>query len=780
MHNMAKMSARELKALLAAEKADALSGMSDDKLVQARTDAMDYYMGDMSVDMPAQDGRSSAVSTDVMDTIEGLMPSLMEIFAGSDEVVKFEPVGPEDVAAAEQETDYVNHVFMQKNPGFMVLYSFIKDALLSKNGFVKVYWEEYEEEKRETYLDKSQEEYEILAGNPVLDVVEHSARESEEYPGMKVHDITVVTKKTYQCAKVEGIPPEEFGISRNAKNIADCDYCFHEVLRSEHALVEQGFDEAQVKKLPSGGENNSIEDIARDTVNEGSGPGSEGTNKASRLIKVTEHYVRMDYEDNGKAQLYCVTTGGDDSEVLSRDGEDDARQVDVIPIAAMTPIIVTHRFFGRSVADLVMDIQRIKTALMRGMLDNLYLHNNPRVEVPDSHANDVTLDDLLVSRPGGVVRTKTPGGLAWQTVPDITPSIYPALQYMDSLREWRTGVSRQGQGLDANALQNQTATAAAQLFTAAQARMKLIARIFAETGIRDLFSLLHMVIRKNGSQADTIRLRNTWVTVDPRNWKTRDDMTITVGLGTGGKTERLTQLMGLIALQEKGIAAGLVSKKGLWNSAQEYVKLMGRKDPEAFFVPPQSSQPGQPDQSDAPIPTPPDPKMAEMQAKAEIEKLQAQADIETNNRKTQAEMVSKDRELQFKMAADERDAQRKAALEQQKFELERELKLIDAQLKMKEHELKMKEHEATLQVKAAEHAMKADDHQRSASHEQQKHDMNIEELSVKAGKKPPKVAKEENDTNKELLAFLQKAQSPKRVRVIRDKAGKIAEVEQLA
>src|SRR5262249_38636809 len=171
------------------------------------------------------------------------------------------------------------------------------------------------------------------------------------------------------------------------------------------------------------------------------------------------------------------------------------------------------------IADLVMDIQRIKTALLRGALDNLYLHNHPRVEVPESHASDNTLDDLLVSRPGGIVRTKMPGGLQWQVVPDITASIYPALQYFDATREWRTSVSRQGQGVDPNALQNQVATIANQMFNAAQARIKLIARIFAETGIRDLFALLHGVIRKNGSQAETVRLRNQWVHVDPRDWR---------------------------------------------------------------------------------------------------------------------------------------------------------------------------------------------------------------------------------------------------------------------
>ena len=179
-----------------------------------------------------------------------------------------------------------------------------------------------------------------------------------------------------------------------------------------------------------------------------------------------------------------MTTGGE-GEMLKRDGELDVIEEDEIPFAAMTPVIVTHRFFGRSIADLVMDIQRIKTELLRALLDNAYLANNPRTEVPESHATETTLDDLLVSRPGGIVRTKLPGGLSVIAHPDVGGHVFPLLQYQDATREWRTGVSRQGQGVDPNVLQNQVATIANQMFNAAQAKMKMIARIFAETGIRD-------------------------------------------------------------------------------------------------------------------------------------------------------------------------------------------------------------------------------------------------------------------------------------------------------
>lgn len=538
----------------------------------------------------------------------------------------------------------------------------------------------------------------MLAPNPAI----------EPAPAPTLHDVTIVRKKKSACARVEGVPPEEFGIARNARSIKD-GYHYHEVAKKESELIADGYDPDQIRALPSFVSSDSTEAKARDTVDETNiTSGDDGVNRAARLIKITEHYTTMDYEGTGKPCLYRVTTGGDDGEILRRkqkQGDKEVYKDEIVReyqpcFAAMTPVIVTHRFFGRSIADLVMDIQRIKTALVRGLLDNTYLSLNPRTEVSESHANESTLDDLLISRPGGVVRTRQPGGLNVLQHPDISASIYPGLQYFDATREWRTGVSRQGQGLDANALQNQTATAANQLFTAAQARIKLVARIFAETGIRDLFSLLHTVIRKNGSVAQTVRLRNEWVTVDPRQWKSRNDMTINVGLGTGGKEQQLAFLNMLIGAQEKALAAGMVSKSNLYNSAKELVKLMGRKDPEAFFTPPPEQE------AAAPIEPPQDPKLIEIDKKAEIEKLQAEADIATNNQKMANEAAMQERKFQFE-----------TSLEEKRFTLERELKLLDAQIKIEQS--------------TRDAAMKDEQHRQSLEQNNAKHQASMEAEQVK-------------------------------------------------
>lgn len=481
------------------------------------------------------------------------------------------------------------------------------------------------------------------------------------------HDVTIVTTRKFAQARVLGVPPEEFGIERGARSIRDCNYCFHEVVtKTEGQLIAEGFDDAQIRSLGDYTGNTEIETLARDTTGEHLNAASDSLNSATRLVRITEHYVRMDYESDGRPSLYQVITGGDQSEILHKDGRDCITPFDAIPFATTTPVPMTHRFFGRSIADLIMPLQREKTALKRGALDNLYLHNNPRVEVSEANAGPNTLDDLLVSRPGGVVRTKTPGGLNWQVVPDITSSIYPMMQYIDAELETRTGLSRQSQGIDANALQNQSATAVAQMFSASQMRVKLIARIMAE-GVRDIFALLHGTIRKHGQSQQTVRLRNTWVSVDPRGWKTREDMTINVGLGSGGKAQQFAQLMALANIQKELIAGGkanMVGDRELYNTATELTRIMGHKNPGRFFndptaVNPQTGQLLYP--PPAPPTPPPDPKLLALQARAQADAIHQQVKMQA-----EIELAKIKVELDAKMKL--LDAQLKATSEQQKMQ----------------------------------------------------------------------------------------------------------------
>ena len=287
-----------------------------------------------------------------------------------------------------------------------------------------------------------------------------------------------------------------------------------------------------------------------------------------------------------------------------------------------------------------------------------------------------TLDDLLVSRPGGVVRTKQPGGLNWQVVPDITGSVFPMMQYLDAELETRTGLAKQTQGIDADALQNQSATAVAQVFNASQMRIKLIARLMAE-GVRDLFSLLHATIRKHGSQRQTVRLRNAWVDVDPRAWKTRDDMTIHVGLGSGGKAQQFAQLMALAGVQEKLIAGGktnLVGDRELYNTASELSRIMGYRNPDQFFCDPSAIDPrtGQLlHPPPAPPNPPPDPKLLQLQARIQADQAAASHAVQIAQQKAENDAIHQ-----------RMKAQTEAELAKVKAELEARMAVLDAHLKL--------------------------------------------------------------------------------------------------
>jgi hypothetical protein len=511
------------------------------------------------------------------------------------------------------------------------------------------------------------------------------------------HDVTITTTKKLAQAKVMGVPPEEFGIERGARNIRDCNYCFHEVVtKTESQLIAEGFDEEQIKALGdyNDGDTTGVENLARSSV--GENYGTSDINPAVRLVKITEHYIRMDYEGKGRACLYQVITGGDQGEVLTKDGKPCIMQFDVVPFATTTPVPITHRFFGRSIADLVMPLQREKTALKRGALDNLYLHNNPRVEVAEANAGPNTLDDLLVSRPGGVVRTRTAGGLAWQVVPDITGSIYPMMQYIDAELEAKTGLAKQTQGIDANALQNQSATAVAQVFSASQMRIKLIARIMAE-GVRDIFSTLHGTIRRHGQKQQTVRLRNSWVEVDPRQWKTRNDMTIAVGLGSGGKAQQFAQMMALANVQKELIAGGkghLVGDRELYEMAAELTKIMGHKNPDRFFNDPEEKAEDGVTPKHPPLPPPEDPKVTALKLKADLDKQALQGKAAIEKLQAEADILSNDR----KATADIEIAKQKAALEER-------LALLEFQMKEREHDLKVMElnHKMAAQQQIHEH-----------------------------------------------------------------------------
>ena len=655
------MTKRELSAHLEQEISAAL-GYKDGKLTEQRSDALDRYYGKKYGN--EQEGRSQIVTRDVADVIEWIMPSLMKIFTSGDKVVQFEPQGPEDVEMAKQSTDYVNYVIMRQNPGFSTIYQWFKDALLQKNGVVKHYWDDSSETLREEYKNLTEEEFMALLMDDNVDVKEHTQNGGEEdemslQPEQVTHDVVVSRTYTDGQVRIEPVPPEEFLIDKYAKTIDTARFVAHRVKRTKSELIQQGYPKSKIENVFNNDEANyKAERLSRFSHEQDNSP--EGD--IDDGIWVTECYLKVDFDNDGIAELRKVTKVGD--ELL------DNEAVDSVPFSSLTPIPMPHKFYGLSIYDLISDLQLIKTTLMRNLLDNMYLTNNGRYEVVEGQAN---LDDLMTSRPGGIVRVRTPGAVNPLGTPQLDQNSFNMLGYLDSIREERTGVSKNSMGLSEGGLKShQTATGVGQVMTAAQQKIELIARIFAETGMKDLANSVYMLVQKYEKPEKLVRLNNKWTTLYPHEWKEKMDCVAQVGLGFGNKDMnlmhlgRLSQTIQMIAQHP---AAGMLLKpKNVYNLVAEQIKAMGMKNVDDFITDPGDSQVPQ---QQGPSP--------EQQAKQADAQLKAE-EIKVKLQKIQQESAIKQQEMQLE-----------ADIAAQDLELKRQEAQVDMQIKAQELEIKKAE-----------------------------------------------------------------------------------------
>ena len=633
MASSKKISDEELIQRVNNEISDALG--YNDTIDKQRETAMEYYYG-----MPLGnevDGRSQYVDSSVMDTIEWIKPSLMRVFASGDEMVTFNPVGPEDVESAQQATDYVNFIFTKDNPGWEILYTWFTDALLQKNGIVKCYWDEYEDWNREEYNGLDEQEFNVLLLNPGVEVLEHTAY-SDDY-GAK-HDVVITRKAYVGKVKVENVPPEEFLISREAKTIEDARFTCHRVLKtlSELRLMYPDKD-LDPKDLGSGEDNYLFQsDLARFDFDNSRGlPWGDGNimseDESLRTYWLHESFMKIDYDGDGIAELRKVCSVG--QEVLANE------EIDSIPFISITPIKIPHRFFGLSIADLVLDIQKIKSVLMRNLMDNMYNQNFGRYAVLEGQAN---LDDLLTQRPGGVVRVKSPNAIMPLATPQLEQSSFSMLDYLDKLRESRSGVNKFSQGLNENTLTSHTtATAVSATMTAAQSRVELIARCFAETGVKDLMRNIYELVMKNQDHQRVVMLRNKWVPVRPDMWRDKMDCTVSVGIGNGNRDQQLMHLTTMLSFAGDAMRGGLkiVNEKNMYNMGAALVKNMGFQNVDDFLTDPES------------VPPEPDPREQMEQAELQLK----QKEIEIKAAHIQVEQMK----IQQKAAEAQVDAQLKVA-----------------------------------------------------------------------------------------------------------------------
>ncbi|TFH81800.1 portal protein [Pseudomonas kribbensis] len=668
----------ELKALVGAEMRQSL-GYSSSKLSMQRQKSMYYYLGMPVGDLspPEVDGRSSVVSTDVRDTIESMLPQLMVTFVGSDTVAEFEATKPGDEMKAEQATEYVNYLFYKKNNGHRIAYTWMKDALLQKNGIVKVWWDTRHEETREEYRGLSEVELTQLMADDEIEVVEQDTRVDEDdqeqrqqaimqlmqqaqaqpqsapqvmqqiqqieaTPPVMVYDVVCKRRtKTDGRVCIENVPPEEFLIARNAKDIETAKFVAHRVQRTKSELKSMGYKNVDDLGSEDSGQAMNSERIQRISWNDENAyiDNDASNDESQNNVWVLEAYMRCDYDGDGIAELRKVTMAG--NTLL------DNEPVDCIPFVSITPVPLPHQFFGLSLADLAMESQKTKTSILRAQLDNMYLAVNGRYFAVEGKVN---LDDLLTSRPGGVVRIKEQGatGRLDQGAPDIGNSMQ-MMEYMQQDLENKTGWTRYSQGNDSGSL-NDTATGVNVITNRADMRLDLIARNFSE-GYVDLFKLILKLVCQYQQKEQIVKLTGGWVPIDPREWSNQFDVTINVGIGMGNKDQKIQHLQMLGMVQAQGMEIGIATPDNIFNAATELAKQLGFKSPDKFFT----------DPSKNPQQDKPDPEQLKAQAQMQVEQAKIQANAQLKQMElqhnAQLDQAKRDHELQLETARMQMQAQ---------------------------------------------------------------------------------------------------------------------------
>ena len=567
---------------------DAISSAVDfveSEISQDRIKAQRYYDGE--VDLGYEQGRSKVVATKVRDTVRAVKPSLMRIFLSTAKPVEYVPHGPEDVAMAEQATEFMHHEFTRLN-GYRVMNDAFQDALVKKQGIVKAYWMTYPEAEIYTYSDLSDDEYAYLVEDDDVTVIEHSVEISMEIDEMgmetemPIHSAKLSVQKEKGELCIESVPPEEFFVDRDARNIKDAYIVAHRTEMRAGDLIAMGYEPDEVLKLDSlesGSEMTEAEVFERrgydmDTSN------NEEQDPAMKNVTVTEVYMRIDVDGTGVPILHKITCGGSAYELL------DFEPCDEVPFAKFEIDPEPHTFYGRSLAEIVMDDQDAATSVLRSILDNVAMTNNPRLGIVEGAVN---IDDVLNNEIGAIVRMRQPGAVQELSVPFTAGQTLGALTYLDSLVETKTGVSRASMGLDPDAMQSTTKSAVQATVQSAAGQVEVMVRNLAD-GMRDLFGIMLRLTSKNVDEEQMMRMNGTFVPVDPKVWDSSFDVTTNVGLGTGREEEKMMALtqalqMQTMVYQTYGPQNGLVSLTNIRNTLADQLAATGIRNADRYFAP---------------------------------------------------------------------------------------------------------------------------------------------------------------------------------------------------
>tara|TARA_R110000822_G_scaffold49937_5_gene130931 strand:+ start:1355 stop:3505 length:2151 start_codon:yes stop_codon:yes gene_type:complete len=683
----------KLKAIIESEIDDSI-GFLETETTEDRQKALEYYLREPYGNEVT--GKSQIVTGEVAEAVDGALPQIMRVFTSSKDAVVFEAVSDGDEKLAEQATTYINHIFYKDNNGFEIMHDWFKDALLQKVGVVKAYWDDNVEVTTEKYVQLDDNELAMIADDETVEITSKETTViteaqvdpntgQEMVPAEHMNDITI--KKRHDNGKVviENVPPEEFLISKRARTILDSDFVAHRKMVTRSELVAMGYDEDVVYALSTGDALEfSPERIAR--YSRGEMPDdNDNMDPSMQLVEYFECYIKTDIDDDGIAELRRVCYAS--NEILMEE------ECNYVPFHSLCPIPIPHKFFGQSLADRVMDLQLIKSTVTRQMLDNLYLTNNSRVGAVEGQVN---LDDLLTSTAGGVIRMKNPNALVPLQVQSSAGQSFPMLEYLDNVQAKRTGVSDAQQGLNPDILQNVTATAVAAMSNASGAKLELIARIFADTGVASLFKGILQLVCMYQNKTRIIKISNEYVPFNPREWDDQYNITINVGLGTGSKQEQLATMQMILAKQEQiltqyGLSNPLVNVKQYRDTLAKFIEMAGFKDDSQFLMEISDEQAQQLAQQSAQAgKSNPQVEAAEALAKAEIQKAQmkAQSDaaklqldkeqMELDAQKEALELQLKEVEMTKKFAMQELELALQQQAQGHKQEVDKTSAIMDA------------------------------------------------------------------------------------------------------
>ena len=619
-----------------------------------RAESTEYYLGNEPAGNSSM--QSEYVSTDVRDSVLFMLPSIMRTFFGTKKIVEFVPHGPEDIAIAEQQTNYVNYIIQEKNPGFQVLYSAFKDALVRKTGFVKVFWDDSISATTHEFTGLDPQSYQALTLDPNVEIVKETVtmetitqidpmtgeQFTQEIPA--TYDLTIRRIKSKDQVCIESVPPEEVLISRNARDLETASYVAHRMIKSVSDLVAMGYDEEEIEQhatqTSSAIDPESYEEVvARNPFDNMVYP--DRNDSGAKDVLYVEHYLFYDFDDDGIDERIRVCTVGDGVHVLNVEQWDD------LPIAMFCPDPEPHTAIGSCPADYLKPIQAAKSQIMRDTLDSLGHSIFPRMAVVEGQVN---IDDVLNTDIGQPIRVRAPGMVQPFTVPFAGKEAFPVLGYLDDAKENRTGVSKASAGLNADALQSSTSAAVSATMSGAQGRIELICRHFAEGGLKQIFRVTNNLIIKHQNAQDVFRLEGKFIPVDPRYWNNDKDMIVNVAISKSSDEEKYAILSQLAGKQEQimqtmGVNNPLVSLQQYSNTLTRMIEIAGFKDAQSFI-----NTEVQPTPPPSPESQKPDP--AEILAQAEAMKAQnlgqkAIIDAETDRMKI---IMEDDRERDIKEA----------------------------------------------------------------------------------------------------------------------------------